>query len=417
MNKTNKINKKVLLAIADGVGDLPNKQLNNLTPLQYAQTPTLDKLAKEGASGIMDPLRPGVPVGTDMGHLLLFGYKESDYPGRGPIEAAGIGLDVITGDVAFRCNFGTVNENGVVLDRRAGRINKRVSELADSLTGLEIDGVKVIFKEATEHRAVLILRGLNLSDKITDTDPKLPDQGLTYKLAVSSDGSDNAKRTANILNKVLQKFHSILKDHPVNKERVSKGNFPANFILTRGAGQVPNIEKMTKKLGFKGACVASESTVLGAANIAGFDLIVKDGMTGNMDTDVELKAKLAVKALESNNLVILHFKATDLMGHDDNPMGKVKAIQKYDEMLSYVLDNRPEDTLIVLAADHSTPCERKEHSGDPIPLVFNGPSIRVDNNVKYNEIDCAHGGINRVSASEVSDLFYDYLWLTKKKGN
>ncbi len=411
------MNNKVLIAIADGVGDLPNVKLNNLTPLQYAKTPSLDELAKTGSSGIMDLLSVGVPVGTDLGHLLLLGYKHSEYPGRGPIEAAGIGLDVKGGDVAFRCNFGTIDEDGVVIDRRAGRINENTNELADSLNGIEVDGVKVIFKEATEHRAVLILRGKNLSGKVTDTDPKLPNMGLSYKKSIASNDSDAAVKTADVLNKVLQEFCKILSEHPVNKKRVEEGKFPANFILTRGAGQVPDMPKMTEKLGFKGACVASEATVLGVASLAGFETICKDGMTGNIDTDVKLKASLALEALKENDVVLLHYKATDLMGHDNDPLGKVNAIEKYDEMLSYVMSKRPENTLIVLAADHSTPCVREEHSGDPVPVVFNGPNIRVDGVVQYNEIDCAEGSINRINASEFSNMVYDYLWLSEKQGN
>lgn len=411
------MNKKVLIAIADGVGDLPIIELGNLTPLEYAKTPTLDKLAAEGASGIIDILRPGVPVGTDMGHMMLLGFNEEDYPGRGPLEAAGIGLEVLAGDVVFRCNFATVDETGLVLDRRAGRIRDRTDEIAESLNNIVVDRVKVIFHEATEHRAVLILRGENLSANITDTDPKLPDRGLSYELSAPLDYTEAARNTSYILNKVLQKFHDILKDHPVNRERIENGEFPANFILTRGSGQVPNIQKITEKLGFKGVCIASESTVLGVSNLAGYQLISKEGMTGNLDTDVKLKADLAVEALKTNDIVLLHFKATDLMGHDNNPKGKVAAIEKFDEMLSYVVENRPENTLIAFTADHSTPCERKEHSGDPVPLVINGPSIRVDRNDNCNEIDCAYGGIGRIRGQDFANIIFDYLELSEKKGN
>jgi 2,3-bisphosphoglycerate-independent phosphoglycerate mutase len=411
------MNNKIILAIADGLGDLPISRLGGKTPLQAANTPTLDQLASEGACGIMDPLKAGVPVGTDMGHMLIFGYDKDDYPGRGPIEAAGIGLEVMSGDVAFRCNFSTIDENGVVLDRRAGRIRENTAELAHSLDGLEIDGVKVIFKEATEHRAVLILRGNNLSANITDTDPKLPTPGLSYNLSVSTDNQSNSIRTAKILNKVLEEFRQILANHSVNKKRVEEGKLPANAVLTRGAGQVPNIEKVTTRLGFKGACIASESTVLGAANIAGFEIISREGMTGNLDTDINLKAKLTIEALNENDFVVVHFKATDLMGHDNNPDGKINAIEKFDQMLSLIVKERPENTLITLASDHSTPCERMEHSGDPVPIVLNGKGIRIDSIRKYNEIDCAVGSIGRITASEYSSTLYDYLYLTKKQGN
>ena len=240
---------------------------------------------------------------------------------------------------------------------------------------------------------------------------------MTYQLATPLNDSQAAKKTADILNKVLQKFHEILKDHPVNKERIAAGLPPANFILTRGAGQVPDIDPITERLGFKGACVASESTVLGVANIAGYSLIHQVGMTGNLDTDVKLKAKLAIEALETNDIVFVHLKVPDLMGHDNNPLGKVAAIEKFEEMLSYIVAARPENTLIALAADHSTPCQRKEHSGDPVPIVFNGPSVRIDRNDKYNEIDCAYGGMNRISGSDFASLVFDYLELTVKQGN
>ena len=164
--------KKIIVAIADGVGDRPNVELGGLTPLQYAKTPHLDQLAKEGMTGIMDLISPGITVGTDMGHLILFGNPSVNYPGRGPMEAAGVGMDLQPGDVAFRCNFATRGDNNIVIDRRAGRIRERTNELAEIINGLQIEDVTFLFKEATEHRAVLVMRGEGLSAKVTDTDPK-----------------------------------------------------------------------------------------------------------------------------------------------------------------------------------------------------------------------------------------------------
>lgn len=183
--------RKIILAIADGVGDRPCRELDYMTPLEYANIPNLDKLAKTGVTGIMDVLGPGIPVGTDLGHMILLGYKAEDYPGRGPIEASGAGLILEPGDVAFRCNFGTVDEEFNVLDRRAGRIRENTHILADSLNGIVIDGVKVLFKEATEHRAVLILRRQGLSANITDSDPKILDVNTKYKKVQSIDGKRN----------------------------------------------------------------------------------------------------------------------------------------------------------------------------------------------------------------------------------
>lgn len=414
-----KKNRKVLLAIADGLGDRPCEILENKTPLEYAQTETLDYLAKNGVTGIMDLYKAGIPVGTDLGHLILFGYGIKDYPGRGPIEAFGKGVDLIEGDVAFRCNFATIDDNMQIIDRRAGRIREGTKELAAELNGMIIDGVRILFKEATEHRAIMVFRGKNLSAAISDTDPKK--EKLKIKTSIATDETEEASFTAEVLNKVIQKANEILKKSPINIKRITEGKLPANCIITRGAGKMPNIEKITEKLKFKASCVAAEDTVLGTARLAGFDIITEKTFTGNIDTNIEKKAELAVKALENNDLVVLHYKATDLMGHDNNPLGKVKAIEKFDTMIKITLEliknKNLDNVLVALAADHSTPCERKEHSGDPVPILICGNGIRKDFVNKYDEISCSQGGLNRIKGNDFINILLDYLEVTIKQGN
>ena len=411
------MDRKILIAIADGVGDRPCPILDGKTPLQAAVTPTLNRLAAEGATGIMDLVAPGTPVGTDMGHLAIFGYTLADYPGRGPIEAAGIGLELQAGDLAFRCNFATVDDNGIVLDRRAGRIRERTQEIAVALHGLMIEDVAVLFKEATEHRAVLVLRGKNLSAAITDSDPKAPNEGVPYKEVKPKDKTAEAIRTAHIVNLLLKKAHEIMKALPVNKDRQAAGLLPANFILTRGAGMMPDLQKKTEVLGFKGACIAGESTVLGVARIAGYTPITDVRMTGSLDTDVKLKATLAVNALATHDVVVVHIKAPDLMGHDGDPQGKVKAIEVFEQLLTEIEANRPENVVVALAADHSTPCEKGEHSGEPVPIVFHGSPVRVDTVTTYDEIACSQGGLGRIRGNDFNALLLDYLNLIPKRGN
>lgn len=409
--------KKVILAIADGVGDRPCQVLDNMTPLEYASTPNLDKLAQTGTTGIMDLHGAGIPVGTDLGHMILFGYGIEDYPGRGPIEASGRGIELKPGDVAFRSNFATVNEGLNVIDRRAGRIREKTNILAQAINGMEIDGIKVIFQEATEHRAVLILRGPGLSANISDSDPKLAGEDIKYKEVQSTDGKEESIFTARVMNKFLLKANEILKDHEVNKEREGKGQFPANFILTRGAGMMPDIQKVTERLNFKGSCVAAEGTVLGVARIAGLKAVTHEEMTGNLDTNIEIKAKKVVEELKDKDLVAVNIKAADLMGHDNKPKEKVKAIELFDRFIGLLLEADLKDTVIAVAADHSTPCEREEHSGDPVPVLINGPGVRRDRIDRFNEIDCSHGGLGRIKGYELANILYDYMEKTKKEGN
>lgn len=411
------MSKKVILAIADGIGDRPCKELNNMTALEYAKTPNLDKLAKTGTTGIMDVLDAGIPVGTDLGHMILFGYGLEDYPGRGPIEASGRGINLEPGDVAFRSNFATVDDNFNVINRRAGRIREKTNLLAEELNGIEINGVKILFKEATEHRAVLILRGKELSPNITDSDPKVEGNNIKYNTVQSTDGEQKSIYTAKILNEFLLKANIILKNHKVNQERIKNGQFPANFILTRGAGMMPDLEKITDKLGFKGSCVAAEGTVLGVARLAGLKTVTDEKMTGNLDTNVKLKSEKVIEELKENDFVAVNIKAADLMGHDNKPRKKVEAVELFDEFIGHLLEYDLQDTIISVAADHSTPCERKEHSGDPVPILINGPGVRKDKIDKFNEIDCSHGGLNRIKGYEFVNTLFDYLELTKKQGN
>jgi 2,3-bisphosphoglycerate-independent phosphoglycerate mutase len=216
------------------MADRPLEELGNKTPLEAAKTPKMDHMSQLGVNGIMDPIKPGIRAGSDTAHLSILGYDPyTVYTGRGPFEAAGVGVDVMPGDIAFRCNFSTASADGIITDRRAGRIREGTDELADTLNSIELEeDVEVIFKESTGHRAVLVLRGKGLSDQVSDADPK--HDGKKFKEVFGLDGSLEADATAVILNKVIKKSYELLKDHPVNIERMENGDNPANIILPRG---------------------------------------------------------------------------------------------------------------------------------------------------------------------------------------
>lgn len=409
--------KKVIVAIADGLGDRPVKELNNLSPLQFAKTPNLDEIAKNGKNGLMDPISPGIAVGTDMGHLILFGHDHRLYPGRGPIEAAGVGLDLKEGDIALRCNFATVDETGIVVDRRAGRIRVGTSELVEEINHTVINGVEFILKEATEHRAVLVMRGEGLSDQISDSDPKAPNDGSPYKEVLPLDDSTQAQKTAAVLNEYFKVVYGKWKNHPVNLKRIEDNKLPANFLITRGAGKMTNIPQLGKEMGFTCKVIAGEDTVLGVAKMTGYHTETDESFTGSVDTNYQLKAQKALQAIEDFDLVYVHFKATDLMGHDNDPQGKVAAIEKYDEMVGMLKNNLPENTLLALCADHSTPCEKGEHSGEPVPIAIYGSGIFSDEVTQYDEVSCGRGILNRLTGNQFVWTLFDYLEVVPKQGN
>ena len=400
----------ILLIIMDGISDRPDVRIEGKTVLQHATMKNLDLFAKTGINGIMDPIAPGIRPGSDTAHLALLGYNPYEvYTGRGPFEAAGIGIELKEGDVAFRCNFATVDEKLVVKDRRAGRIKDGTKELAKAVDGMRIDDVKIIFKEAVEHRGVLVLRGKALSSNLSDIDPHKD----SVRINRSKPLSENAKRAADILNRFVEESYRILKEHPVNMERLRNKKMPANIILPRGAGIFPKIGSMDEKYGLSSACVAGISLVKGVCRLAGIDIIDVKGATGGVDTNIDAKIKSAISALDKHDFVVVNIKAPDLYGHDGDVFGKVKIAEKIDKALEPL---KGLDCLKIFTADHSTPVTVKNHSADPVPLTITGKGVRVDDVQNFDEISCAKGGLCRIRGKDLMNIALDLTNRSEKFG-
>ena len=404
--------------IIDGMGDRPIKDLGYKTPLEAANTPNMDKLAEMGINGIMDPIRPGIRAGSDTSHISILGYDPYEvYTGRGPFEAAGIGLDVIAGDIAFRCNFSTQDENGIIVDRRAGRIREGTEEIAKSINSLKMEGfedVEIIFKESTGHRAVLVLRGAGLSDKVSDADPK--HEGKPPKKVVPLDNSEEAAKTAKILNKFVETSYELLKDHPVNVERVNEGKNPANVVLPRGVGAVPHIVSFGEKYGVKAACIAETGLIKGIGKITGMDLIEVEGATGGIDTNLENIATSIVDVISGDDyeFILINIDGADEAGHDGQVEEKVKFIEKVDAVIGEVM--KIDDFYFILTADHSTPVSVMDHTGDPVPIIIKGPEVKVDNVNRFNEKAAAYGGLCRIRGSDIMNILMDFMNKSEKFG-
>ncbi|MEW6216792.1 MAG: phosphoglycerate mutase, partial [Candidatus Bipolaricaulota bacterium] len=275
-----------ILVILDGLGGRPT-DLDGATCLERAATPVLDELAARGALGLMDPVAPGVRPGSDTSHLSIFGYDpQRVYTGRGAFEALGIGMDVRGGDICLRANFATVEErNGqlIVLDRRAGRLADG-KPFADAINGIRLDelGVELVFRSSTEHRGALVLRGPGLSSAVSETDPH--EVGVPVRQAVGQDAE--ARPTADAVNAFTQRAYMVLRDHPLNQERMRRGEPAANAILLRGAAVMPHLQPDTTAYGIEGACIAGGALYKGVARLAGLDVLHVAGATGDLNTDL-----------------------------------------------------------------------------------------------------------------------------------
>lgn len=410
---------KGIILVMDGMADRPIKELDNQTPLQAAKTPNMDKMAENGITGIMDPIKPGIIPGSDTAHLSILGYNPYEvYTGRGPFEASGVGLEVIPGDIGFRCNFSTSDEDGIITDRRAGRIRDGTADIVEVLNTMTIEGyedVKIIFKESTGHRAVLVLRGENLSDKVTDADPKV--EGNKPKIVKPTDDSEEAARTADLLNKIVQESYNMIKDHPVNVERMSNNEPPANIIIPRGAGAVPDVEPINDKYEVNSACIAETGLIMGIGRFAGMDIIEMDDVTGGVDTNLDNIIDTILDQVNNSehDFFLINIDGADEAGHDGNYEEKTEFIEKVDEVvMSKLLDL--EDVVLFLTADHSTPVSVMNHSGDPVPILIYGPNIRVDDVKEYHEFATYKGGLCRIRGSDVMNIIMDLMNNSHKFG-
>ena len=405
--------RKVLVVVMDGLGDRAVKSLGQRTPLQCANKPNLDWFAANGTSGIMDVISPGVRPGSDTSHLALLGYDPFEvYTGRGPFEAAGVGLVGKPGDVAFRCNFATVDSDMNVIDRRAGRIKTPdTTMLASAINGMQLGNITATVREATEHRAVLILEGPDLSPYVSDVDPH----------ALSSIQSSEPLRpealvTAQAVNEFVHKAHEILRDHPVNRRRIEEGLVPANALLPRGAGVFPNIQSFQERYGISASGVAGVSLIRGICRVCGLEVIEETGCTGGTDTDMDAKACAALRELERKDFVLMNVKATDVNSHDGDPRSKIESIERLDSMAKIIKDSAPEGAIVVLTADHCTPVELGDHSGDPVPLtIYSDDSIK-DDVTSFDEISCARGALGRIRGVNLMPILLDKANRSEKFG-
>jgi 2,3-bisphosphoglycerate-independent phosphoglycerate mutase len=411
---------KIVLVIADGMADRPIDELGWKTPLEAARRPSMNQIAKTGICGIIDPLSPGTPPGSDAAMLALLGYDALEiYSGRGALESLGSGVRVLPGDVAFRCNFATVDKNLIVRDRRAGRIvNEDAAKLASSLQRVRLERsseARFLFKSTIQHRAVLVIRGPRLSTAVSDSDPgEVGKKTLEMK---PLDNSNEARLTAKIANKLAREFRNVLKNHPLNKERAERGLPAANMVLFRGAGTLPSVSPLPRMYGIRPACVAAAPLVKGVCKIAGMRSIDVKGATGTPQTDYTAKARAVVEALKSHDFVLLHVKAADVVSHDGKPRQKVEVIEKIDGMLGHLSSNVDlGSTYLALTADHTTSTITGNHEGDPVPIAITGPYVRRDDVEEFGERSCAMGGLGRLRGLHLMPILMNLLGKVKKFG-
>jgi len=409
------IAEKVLFLVLDGISDRPCEALNGQTPLSAARTPVLDRLAAEGVCGIMDTVAPGIRPGSDTSHLALLGYPPQEYyTGRGPLEAEGTGIHMTAGMIGFRCNFATVGGDGLITDRRAGRISGTgpLSEAIRESVDLSPLGLGFRFESGAGHRAALALVGEGLGDKVSSNDPKK--EGVRpLTIRACTDEPADAK-TAEACNEFIRQSAKVLSDHPLNARRIEEGLVPANLLLIRGAGKMGAFPQFQERYSLSGSVISAATLISGIGKVVGLEHIPVPGTTGSVDSDLDAKVKATLGELDRKDFVLMNIKGADEAGHDGKGIQKRDFIEVIDAALEPLLGL--EDTLLVVCADHSTPCSIKDHSADPVPVVIRGPGVRVDRTVRFDEVSCAEGGLNRIRGCDLMPIVLDLINKSHKYG-
>jgi 2,3-bisphosphoglycerate-independent phosphoglycerate mutase len=382
---------KIVLLVIDGLGGLPRPD-SGRTELETAHTPNLAELASMGTCGLTDPVSPGITPGSAPGHLALFGYDPLKFEvGRGILEALGIDFDLKKGDVAARGNFCTIDKNGIVTDRRAGRIStEENAKLCQKLGKIALDGTELYVVPVKEHRFLLVFRGEGLTGDASDSDPQ--QVGVAPLNVVGH--SPKGKKTAKLANEFITKAKAILAD-----------SHPANMVLLRGFSQHPSLPTMNEIFKLNPAAIAAYPMYRGLAKLVGMKVL----NTGS--TLVEEFNTLGQHYAE-HDFFFIHVKKTDSTGEDGNFEAKVRALEEIDKLLPKITNLNPD--VLIVTGDHSTPAMLKGHSWHPVPIIIYSKWCRTDHVREFGETACTSGALGRFPAVEVMPLaMANALKLTK----
>jgi 2,3-bisphosphoglycerate-independent phosphoglycerate mutase len=395
---------KYIILLGDGMADYPVVQLGGKTPLQVARIPNMDRIAGQGTVGLVDTIPAGFKPGSDVANLSVLGYDpEICYSGRGPLEAANMGVSLGPGDVAFRCNLVTLGPQNdpVMEDYSAGHIS--TGEAARIITDMDkaIGSPEFRFYPGISYRHLLVWR--NGRDAVETTPPHDITGKPTNAYRIKGDGADS-------LSSLMQQSRVFLKDHPVNQARLAEGKKPATSIWLWGQGRAPRMVRLTDQYEFRGGVISAVDLLNGIGIYAGLEVIRVEGATGYIDTNYVGKAQAALHALKEMDFMFVHVEAPDEMGHAGNIEGKIQAIEDFDEkVVGTVLKGLADfdDYRLLVLSDHPTPVAIRTHASDPsaFAVLSSHGTENLARGAAFTEADARAGGILVSPGYRLMDLF------------
>lgn len=384
---------KHIIILGDGMADEPIESLAGKTPLQFAATPYMDKLAQLGVSGMLKTVPDGFHPGSEVANLAVLGYDlPKVYEGRGVLEAASIGVELQPGELAMRCNLICV-EGEILKNHSSGHISTEEADELIKFLNEKLGSDTVRFYTGVSYRHLLVIKGGN---KHLDCTPPHDVPLKPFRPLMVKPEAPEAKETADLLNDLILKSQELLKNHPVNLKRIAAGKDPANSIWPWSPGYRPAMETMQELYGFKkGAVISAVDLIRGIGTYAGLEVIHVEGATGLYNTNYEGKAHAALEALKTNDFVYLHVEAADEAGHEGDVKLKIRTIEDLDNRVLRIiyeaLQTWSEPVAIAVLPDHPTPCAIRTHTNKPIPFVIYKPGQTPDSVTRYDEFAAKEG--------------------------
>ncbi|WP_165026445.1 cofactor-independent phosphoglycerate mutase [Dysgonomonas sp. ZJ279] len=399
---------KTIIILGDGMADEPIASLGNKTPLQAAHKPYIDLLAAKGMSGELDTIPVGFKPGSEIANLSVLGYDVPKvFEGRGSLEAASMGIDILPREMAMRCNLICI-EDGKIKNHSAGHISSEEAAELIRFLDKELGDDKLSFYPGVSYRHLLKLKGGN---KDLDCTPPHDVIGTPFEKVMIKAVSAEAQESADFLNKAILKSQELLKDHPINKKRIAEGKDPANSIWPWSPGYRPQMETLQELFGINsGSVISAVDLIMGIGVYAGLKVIHVEGATGLYDTNYEGKAEAAIEALKNDDFVYLHIEASDEAGHDGNVELKTKTIEYLDNRVVRTIYEATKDwdepVTIAILPDHPTPCALRTHTNKPIPFLIYRSNGKADDVQVYDEFESPKGAYGLLKGREFMETLF-----------
>ena len=384
---------KSIIILGDGMADEPIEALGGKTPMQYADTPYMDKLAEMGVTGRMKTVADGFHPGSEVANMAVLGYDlPTVYEGRGVLEAASIGYDLKPSEMAMRCNLICV-EGDILKNHSSGHITTEEADELIRFLNEKLGSDRIHFYTGVSYRHLLVVKG---GDKRLDCTPPHDVPLHPFRPLMIKPEAPEAQETADLLNNLILQSQEILKDHPVNLQRIAAGKDPANSIWPWSPGYRPAMQTMQEMYGFKqGSVISAVDLIRGIGVYAGLEVIDVEGATGLYDTNYEGKAHAALEALKTNDFVYLHVEASDEAGHEGDVDLKIRTIENLDKraigILFEELQKWDEPVAIAVLPDHPTPCAIRTHTNTPVPFLIYKPGQEPDSVTRFDEFSVLEG--------------------------